>query len=82
MSLKLFRSKASLKQLAWLREHDYWGTLDLTKDEAAQLITEYIDQERATRTTRQRGYLELLTRHDPDYLERYKRTKAMGKEEL
>lgn len=81
MSLKLFRSKATLSQLAWLREHDYFGTLELTKDEAAQLITEYIDQERATRTTRQRGILEAIDKAcGPDYLHRYKEIKEMGRE--
>lgn len=78
MSLKLFQSKATLKQLAWLREHDYFGSLELTKTEAGQLIEEYIEQERISMSRTHRDFIARLNNYDPQYLEKYRQFKQKG----
>lgn len=79
MSL-IIRDQATDGQLSWLHEHGYYGRTKLTRSEAEQLIDEYIDQEHTILTTRQRGFLEILKQIDPEYLNRYKFIKSLGKE--
>ena len=45
MSLKLTNS-ATKDQLQWLKNHEYYGKVNLTKDEASQIMTEIMEQER------------------------------------
>jgi hypothetical protein len=79
MSL-ILSNRATDKQLDWLRELGYCGTMQLSYDAAARLIDECIEQERIAMTRDQRDFIKMINQHDPMYLERYKQIKLMGKE--
>lgn len=61
MSLKI-NNDATEKQLNWLREHEYYGKMNLTKSEAEQLITELMEQERIERRKNEYEYFERFKR--------------------
>lgn len=65
MSLKLptpGKEPATEKQLAWLKEHQYYGTMQLTLKEAATLITEIMEQERIARPRNEQDYFKMIKR--------------------
>lgn len=71
MSL-ILTNRITDKQKDWLIRLEYYGSMSLTTDEAEQLITELIEQERITMTKDQRDFINKLSEHDPDYLRRYR----------
>lgn len=75
MSLTIRTEMASQKQLSWLKKHNYYGSLQLTKQAATQLIGEYMEQERIGINNNQKLFVERLNDFDPWYLENYKQFK-------
>lgn len=71
----VINNRATAKQLQWLIEHDYYGSLRLNKQEAEDLITELMEQERLNMSKEHKGFVERLDEFDPYYLERYKQFK-------
>lgn len=57
MSLKLTNS-ATVKQLEWLKAHEYYGTFKLTMVEATELIDEIMEEERQQRSRPEQVYYD------------------------
>lgn len=56
MSLKITTEMATDKQLEWLKEHEYYGTLKLTKASATDIIESLMEQERHLRNRPEQAY--------------------------